>query len=303
MGSSLKWLVVVFLPCFAACSSTLGLVRKGGPVHPAKEVRKTEKADSITPSEEDGAFHIVGQGESLHHICDVYGLDFKKVAKINKLKPPYALKKGDTVFLPATAVLPEKELARKTCKKPSARCSATNKRRRIANAIRGKKHPSVPLMKFPVLGGVLTSPFGYRWGKFHKGLDIAAPAGTAVKACAGGRVIFTGSRKRFRRYGKTVLIHHGKGVYTYYAHLRKIMVKKNQQVRQGQKIASVGNTGRSTGPHLHLEVRVRNKMYNPLAYFSPRGLPATRFAKRFTNSPMGPVRARWRIPDLLTAKR
>jgi hypothetical protein len=74
-------------------------------------------------------------------------------------------------------------------------------------------------------------------------------------------------------------------------------------VRQGQKVALVGETGRSTGPHLHLEVRVANKMYNPLAYFSHSELARIRFAKNFSGSPMGPVRARWRIPDLLTAKR
>ena len=145
----------------------------------------------------------------------------------------------------------------------------------------------MPQLKFPVPQGVLTSPFGHRWGKFHKGLDIAAPVGTAVLSCADGRVIFAGSRKRFRRYGNTVLIHHGKGVYTYYAHLSDITVKKNQKVRKGQKVGMVGNTGRSTGPHLHLEVRVVNNVYNPLAYFAPAELARTRIAKRFTESPMG----------------
>jgi murein DD-endopeptidase MepM/ murein hydrolase activator NlpD len=135
-------------------------------------------------------------------------------------------------------------------------------------------------------------------------LDIAAPVGKAVLACADGRVIFAGTRKRFRRYGNTVLIHHNNnGVYTYYAHLNKILVKKNQRVRQGQQIATIGNTGRSTGPHLHLEVRVENQMFNPLAYFPSKALAGVRMAKRFTDSPMGPVRARWDIPDLLTASR
>ncbi len=305
MGRDLKWLVVIFLPFFAACSSTLGLVRKDSVSEPpARESHQASKRGSITPSDEEGAFHIVGRGDSLRHICEVYGLDFDKVAKINRLKVPYALNEGDTVFLPASALLPEGRLANRPCKTDSTRCAATNRRRhKIANAIRGEKHQSVPGMTFPVPGGLLTSPFGYRWGKFHTGLDIAAPTGSTVRACSDGRVIFTGSRKRFRRYGNTILIHHGKGVYTYYAHLNTILVKKNQKVHKGQKIARVGNTGRSTGPHLHLEVRVQNKMYNPLAYFSPGALSGTRIARRFTNSPMGPVRARWRIPDLLTAKR
>jgi len=306
MGRDLKWLVVIFLPFFAACSSTLGLVRKENPFVPAVAVKESPQAlktESLTPTEEEGVFHIVAGGDSLRHICEVYGLDFAKVAKINRLKTPYSLNEGDTVFLPASALLPEDRLANRPCKQEATRCEATNRRRhKVANAIRGKKNHLVPGMEFPVPGGVLTSPFGYRWGKFHTGLDIAAPSGSIVRACAEGRVVFTGSRKRFRRYGNTVLIHHGNGVYTYYAHLNRILVKKDQKLRKGQKIATVGNTGRSTGPHLHLEVRVQNKMYNPLAYFLPDALTGTRVAKRFTNSPMGPVRARWRIPDLLTAK-
>ncbi|MDQ7782793.1 MAG: LysM peptidoglycan-binding domain-containing M23 family metallopeptidase [Desulfomonilaceae bacterium] len=305
MGRDLKWLAVFFLPFFAACSSTAGLVKKDSGSEPAvKEVRLASNQELIAPSEEEGAFHIVGKGDSLRHICEVYGLDFGKVASINRLKAPYALNEGDTVFLPASALLPEGKPSNRLHREESTSwASAGGDRRKIANAIRGRIDQSVPEMEFPVPGGVLTSPFGYRWGKFHTGLDIAAPTGTTVRACADGRVIFTGSRKRFRRYGNTVLIHHGKGVYTYYAHLDKILVKKNQTVRKGRKIATVGNTGRSTGPHLHVEMRVGNKMYNPLAYFSPGALSGTRIAKRFTDSPMGPVRARWQIPDLLTARR
>jgi murein DD-endopeptidase MepM/ murein hydrolase activator NlpD len=154
-----------------------------------------------------------------------------------------------------------------------------------------------------VPGGTLTSPFGHRWGKFHKGLDIAASVGSDVLACHDGVVVFTGSRKRFRRYGSTVLVDHGNGVYTYYAHLSKIHCKKGQSVKKGMKIAEVGNSGRSTGPHLHLEVRVSNNLYNPIAYFAKSELSNMRIAKRFTNSPMGPVRARWQVPELLTAKK
>jgi len=304
MGRDLKWFALIFLPFFAACSSTMGLVRSETPfATAAKASHKVAKAESPTPTDEEGVFHIAGGGDSLRHICEVYGLDFDKVAAINKIKAPYSLNEGDTVFLPASALLPEDKLAKRPCKQEATRCEATNRRRhKLAGAIRGRKNQSVPGMGFPVSGGVLTSPFGYRWGKFHTGLDIAAPTGSTVLACAEGRVVFTGSRKRFRRYGTTVLIHHGNGVYTYYAHLNRILVKKDQKVKKGQKIALVGNTGRSTGPHLHLEVRVQNKMYNPLAYFSPDALAGTRVAKRFTDSPMGPVRARWRIPDLLTAR-
>lgn len=269
---------------------------------PKNEVVKEQRP---APTDDEGAFHIVGKGETLRHICDVYGLDFAKVAQINKVNPPYAISEGDTVFLPAQALLADADPVSGKRELASGDCSArSTSRHAVANAIRGKRDPSVPKLKFPVPQGTLTSPFGYRWGRFHKGVDIAAAIGNPVLACANGRVIFVGSRKRFRRYGNTVLVDHGKGVYTYYAHLNEILVKKGQAVRSGQRIARVGNTGRSTGPHLHLEVRVANKMYNPMAYFPPQELAGTRLAsKRFNHAPMGPVRARWGISDLLTASR
>ncbi len=309
MRPSSIWLCALLLPLMASCSSTLGILKKTvDATPPAPKEAKVEKPEPETYDPEDeGAFHIVGDGETLSHICDVYGLDLKKVATINKLKQPYKLRVGETVYLPADALLEEKKgcgeiktawatpSGRGQVKRPSY-CN-------IAKAIRGRRDPAVPKLKFPVPGGVLTSPFGHRWGVFHRGLDIAANIGTPILACAKGRVIFTGTRKRFRNYGQVVLLDHGNGVYTHYAHLHRILVKKGQNVRQGQKIAQVGNTGRSTGPHLHLEVRVSNNLYNPLAYFSSSDLKGMRVTKRFTNSPMGPVQASWRIPELLTAKR
>jgi murein DD-endopeptidase MepM/ murein hydrolase activator NlpD len=306
MDRKITWAAAIILPLLASCGSHVGIVKKTPDLSPTPD-RKLEvaKADAAnTSTQDEGAFHIVGAGETLRHICDVYGLDFQKVAKINKLESPYTLKQGDTVFLPALALLPESKVCSASKGSSSVKSPIIKATRQtVANAILGKKDPRVPELKFPVPGGVLTSPFGYRWGRLHKGLDIAAPVGKPVLACADGRVMFTGSRKRFRRYGNTVLIDHGRGVYTYYAHLSGVSVKKNQNVRKGQKIASVGNTGRTTGPHLHLEVRVANTMYNPLAYLCPSEVAGTLMAKRFSEPPMGPVRAGWQIPDLLTASR
>lgn len=299
------WLAVILLLLVASCSSPVGIVKKTGDVDPKgdPQLRVAEYNFPVIPPEQDGAFHVVGPGETLRHICTVYGLDAAKVARINKLLPPYTLKDGETVFLPARALLAEGQDTGSSKGSRAVTLTEDTAKRTVAKASIGTKDPLVPELGFPVPGGVLTSPFGYRWGRLHKGLDIAAPMGKPVLACADGRVIFTGSRKKFRRYGNTVLIDHGRGVYTYYAHLSDITTKKNQRVRKGQKIALVGSTGRSTGPHLHLEVRVANRMYNPLAYLCPKDLAGTLVAKRFSDSPMGPVRAGWQIPDLLTASR
>jgi len=310
MRPRLTWLAVILLPMVASCAGTAGIFKKSAKVEdqPKVKVEVKQKEPETSQAPQEGAFHIVGSAETLRHICDVYGLDLKKVAAINKLDPQDPLKVGDTIFLPANALVVPKEVVTQAAssKNPGKRLKITEVDRSVSNvakAIRGNRHPLVPGLKFPVASGVLTSAFGYRWGVFHKGLDIAAPVGTPVLACADGRVIFTGTRQKFQNYGKIVLIQHASGVYTTYAHLNRILVARGQKVKRGHHIASVGNTGRSTGPHLHLEVRVKSQMFNPLAYFSPTDLKGTRIAKNFSASPMGPVPARWDLPALLGSMR
>ncbi|MFH0960352.1 MAG: LysM peptidoglycan-binding domain-containing M23 family metallopeptidase [Pseudomonadota bacterium] len=297
------WLLACAIVLLSGCSANLAALRSSSAEDLLKKSTNSDTAKSKVSSDEEGAFHVVGKGETLAHICDVYGLNLRTVAKVNRLGSPYKLNEGETIFLPATALLPDSG-QKKTPGQTKSLAGGTppDSRYAVAGAIRGLRHPSVPFLKFPVRQGVLTSPFGFRWGSFHKGLDIAAPIGSPVLACADGKIVFTGSQKRFRRYGNTVLIEHGSGTYTYYAHLSKVLVKPGHVIKKGQKIALVGNTGRSTGPHLHLEVRVANQMYNPLAYFASSELAGMRVAKRFSDSPMGPVLAHWKIPDLISAK-
>lgn len=117
--------------------------------------------------------------------------------------------------------------------------------------------------------GRLSSNFGYRihpvykYKKFHSGIDIAAPNGTAIKAAASGRILFSG---RKGGYGNTVIIDHGGGLMTLYAHCSSTYVSEGQTVNQGARIAAVGSTGLSTGNHLHFEVRVSGNPVNPMNY-------------------------------------
>ncbi|MCI9063644.1 MAG: M23 family metallopeptidase [Clostridia bacterium] len=116
------------------------------------------------------------------------------------------------------------------------------------------------------VSGRISSRFGHmsrvRSGS-HTGLDIAAPSGTGVKAAAAGTVTFAGWKGS---YGYMVAISHGNGIQTYYGHCSKLYVKVGQKVKQGEKISAVGSTGNSTGPHLHLEVRVNGVAHNPQNY-------------------------------------
>lgn len=125
----------------------------------------------------------------------------------------------------------------------------------------------------PIHGGRITDYFGMRLDPFidrikpHYGIDIAAQFGTPVNATAAGVIIMVKrSYKPNKGYGREVVIDHGNGIKTRYAHLSKIFVKAGQKVDRWDLIANVGNTGRATGPHLHYEVIVNNKQIDPIRY-------------------------------------
>ena len=108
--------------------------------------------------------------------------------------------------------------------------------------------------------GRVTSEYGYRWGRMHQGIDVGAPTGTPIVAAKGGEVIFAGTQGG---YGRTVVIAHGGGFSTLYAHQSSIAVSDGASVDRGQLIGYVGNTGNSTGPHLHFETRINGSAQNP----------------------------------------
>ncbi|HZK08275.1 MAG TPA: M23 family metallopeptidase [Bacteroidales bacterium] len=117
----------------------------------------------------------------------------------------------------------------------------------------------------------LSSFFGYRMDPFykvmkhHEGVDFSAPLGTDIYATGDGVVVEINVSKR--GYGNNVKIDHGFGYHTFYAHCSKILVKRGQQIKRGQVIAKVGNTGKSTAPHLHYEVHKNNRPIDPINYF------------------------------------
>lgn len=115
----------------------------------------------------------------------------------------------------------------------------------------------------PIAGGYLTSTFAVRWGRMHNGVDWGVPIGTSVRASSAGVVVRAGW---FSGYGICVDIQHPNGTMTRYAHLSRAMVSVGQTVSQNQEVARSGNTGDSTGPHLHFEIRVGGTPVDPLRY-------------------------------------
>jgi murein DD-endopeptidase MepM/ murein hydrolase activator NlpD len=131
-----------------------------------------------------------------------------------------------------------------------------------AQAAGGDTTPSSSGLIWPV-GGPITSPFGYRWGRLHAGIDIGAGYGTPIRAAAGGTVVIAAWNGG---YGNYTCIDHGGGMATCYAHQASFATSAGAQVGQGQVIGYVGNTGHSFGAHLHFEVRINGNPVDPLGY-------------------------------------
>ncbi len=152
----------------------------------------------------------------------------------------------------------------KVAKNGTAKYSTTGTVNTALTTSAGKASIGISLIK-PV-SGTITSRFGVGSSirrSSHTGLDIATSTGTPIGAAASGTVTFSGYKGS---YGNMIVISHGNGVQTYYAHCSKLYAAAGTQVSQGQTIAAVGSTGNSTGPHLHLEVRLNGVAYNPQNY-------------------------------------
>jgi murein DD-endopeptidase MepM/ murein hydrolase activator NlpD len=144
---------------------------------------------------------------------------------------------------------------------------------RMSRESRSLLHVTMVPAGWPVNGrlesgyGVRSDPFSSE-GAYHTGLDISAPIGTNVAATADGVVVQAGMSAGFGGYGRLVVVDHGNGYQTYYGHLSRVRVMPGQEVRQGDVVGEVGMTGRTTGPHLHYEVRVGAAPVNPYRFLN-----------------------------------
>jgi murein DD-endopeptidase MepM/ murein hydrolase activator NlpD len=132
------------------------------------------------------------------------------------------------------------------------------------SSVTSSVHAFLKFLK-PIQNAFVSSPYGFRWGRPHQGIDLAAPVGTPIQAAEGGRVVYSSWKQG---YGNFVAVDHGHGMETHYAHCSKILVHVGQHVSKGQLIAKVGNTGNSTGPHLHFEVVANGIHRNPLKFLN-----------------------------------
>ncbi len=253
-------------------------------------LRRSRQKPYIALTNLQFARYKVKKEDSLWFIISSLSLDVDTIAQINQLSSIYDIKAGDWLLIPnmrgtfrAFALNARYDAIGRKWKVPSLHIASANKTPIIYKKnqflfLPGTKMTSLerelfygtaflaPLKKGK---GTISSKFGPRKDPFtnkdtfHGGLDIAAQTGTSVYAARTGQVIYTGWAGG---YGKLIILKHSFGYQTYYGHLSKILVKKNQKVYSGTLIGRVGNTGKSTGPHLHFEIRRKGRFYNPQKY-------------------------------------
>lgn len=199
-----------------------------------KNVNNIQIGDKLVILPTDGIEYTLSPGDDFQQIVDRFQVAAEKIKQINNITSAEDLQPGDYIILPD--VLP---------------------------SIRHDDDFDGTLTR-PVEGRV-SSPFGPRWGDHHDGIDYAVPTGTPVEAAAEGTITHTGYTSG---YGHTVIIKHQEGFETLYAHLNSYHVSEGEYVREGQVIAASGNSGRSTGPHLHFEVRVNGTPVDPENYLT-----------------------------------
>jgi len=213
-----------------------------------------------------GVVHVVARGETLWRIARTYGVEPAALMERNGISDPRAVAVGTELFVPgAERVLevPAAEVATSTSTStPTPTSTSTSTSTSTPTSTSTRSTASRPRLVWP-LKGVLYGRYGLRSGQRHDGIDIAAPEGTPVGAAADGKVIFAGKQAG---YGALVVLRHDGGLVTLYAHNARVLVKQGQHVREGQPIATVGQTGKTTGPHLHFEVREGTRPRDPLRF-------------------------------------
>lgn len=204
-----------------------------------------------------GISHKVAPGENLYRIGKAYGIGYQKLARVNRLYPPYRLTVGESLFIPnAQRRLPVNVIT------PRATSSAKPAPTVGPVSVSGSGRDG---FSWPARGRVTTS-FGKQVRGHHDGIDISAKRGSAVIAARAGRVIFS---DRLAGYGNVVILEHAGGYATVYAHNDRNLVRKGANIRKGEHIATVGGARDREGSHLHFEIRKDNVARNPL-YYLPR---------------------------------
>ncbi len=227
--------------------------------------------------------HRVAAGETMYRIAKTYGLTVEELGAANGIKAPWTLAVGQELTVPGVEQRGSAEAPEVLAEADSEPVRTGGPRRSVPVVARREEAPgrsrpaprpgtgSRPrlatqgMLDWP-LKGVLYGRFGKKGKEPHDGIDLAAPAGSPVKTAKDGTVLYAGEQ---RGYGNIVIVEHSNRLITLYAHNRDLRVRTGQRVLPGQIIATVGESGKTSGPHLHFEVRLDGKPVDPLEYLGP----------------------------------
>jgi lipoprotein NlpD len=202
--------------------------------------------------------YVVRKGDSLYSIAFRYGLDYKSLARINGVRPPYTIYVDQLIRLRGSAKLPKKDSA------PVATQSSTRPPSKISKAPPASSAP-VASWRWPLKGQVINR-FSLAQ-PVNKGIDIAGDIGDTVRAAADGVVVYAGGN--LRGYGQLVIVKHNDSFLSAYGNNEKMLVKEGEKVKAGKSIARVGKTAANVDM-LHFEIRRDGKPVDPLRYLPTR---------------------------------
>ena len=195
-------------------------------------------------------YHLVKSKESIHRIAKMYDLSVFDILDYNNLNT-YKLEPGRKILLVAGKTKPAE------VSKPLIKATTRESGKPIPT------HPTITKSKIKLalpLNGEVTSEFGLRNGRPHKGIDIVSNKGDPIHAALKGKVVYSGTQ---RGYGNVIILEHDDYIMTVYAHNEANLVRLGEMVNKGQPIATVGQTGTASAPHLHFEYRIKGKAINP----------------------------------------
>ena len=212
--------------------------------HPKTQIQKP-----LPPQEMRGVYHVVERHQTFYRICKTYGVDLKEIASLNRISDPSKIQTGQRIFIPgARRVLKVEIYIDDVVSEQGEKAKVAYKRFDFIWPVEGK----------------INQGFEEAENRRHQGIDISSAVGAPIKASNAGTVIY--SNNTIKGYGNLIILRHSEELVTVYAHNQVNLVEEGTWVEKGQIIGKVGQTGRTSGPHLHFEIRKNNKAIDPLLF-------------------------------------
>ena len=213
-------------------------------------VRTTAPIEKRRPPQEiRGVYHVVEKHQTFYRICKTYGVDLKEVASLNRISDPSKILTRQRIFIPdAKRVLKVEIYIDDVVLEQVEKAKVAYKKLDFIWPVEGR----------------INQGFEETENRRHQGIDISSAVGTPIKASNAGSVIY--SNNTIKGYGNLVILRHSEELVTVYAHNQMNLVEEGAWVEKGEVIGKVGQTGRTSGPHLHFEIRKSNKAIDPLLF-------------------------------------